>query len=198
MPHLDVRTSLLLIVDMQTGLLPVIDQGEQLIARVARLAQAAALLGVPIVATEHCRDKIGETVGSLKQFPAWAQQKTYFDATREPDFVQRLGGAAARHSIGAEGKTAQTKRSRVLLTGAEAHVCVLQTGLGLQSAGFAPVLVKDGIGSRRAADHQAACERWSYHGLETVTAEMAMFEWLESASHSKFRDVIALVKESGA
>jgi hypothetical protein len=33
--------------------------------------------------------------------------------------------------------------------------------------------------------------------METVTSEMVMFEWLESADHPRFRDVLALVKSAG-
>ena len=191
MPQLEARTSLLLIVDMQAALLPAIAGGDRLLARVARLARAAALLEVPIVATEHCRDKIGSTVDALARFPAWIQQKTHFDATREAEFLRRFGNGRQAHAMAATGAT---DRPRILLTGAEAHVCVLQTGLGLHRAGFQPVLVKDGIGSRSPEDHQAACERWAYHGLEAVSSEMAMFEWLGSAGHPRFRDVMALIK----
>ena len=57
------------------------------------------------------------------------------------------------------------------------------------------VLVADGCGSRRPADHHAALRRMRAHGIEIATAEMAMFEWLEHCDHPRFRDVLALVKQ---
>src|SRR5690606_35257243 len=103
---------------------------------------------------------------------------THFDGCREPGFTDSL----------------PRERGRVLLMGTEAHVCVLQTGLGLAAAGYEPLLVSDCVGSRRAEDRLAACQRWRHHGLESVTLEMAMFEWLETPAHPKFREVLALIK----
>jgi nicotinamidase-related amidase len=71
---------------------------------------------------------------------------------------------------------------------------VLQTGLGLARLGLSPVLVTDCIGSRSPSDHAAACDRWADNGLERISAEMAMFEWLDSPAHPQFRDMLALVK----
>ncbi|HLR78676.1 MAG TPA: isochorismatase family protein, partial [Burkholderiaceae bacterium] len=87
-------------------------------------------------------------------------------------------------------------RHKVLLIGTEAHVCVLQTGLGLARQGYSPVLVADCIGSRRPADKDAALARWAARGLESITLEMALFEWLQTPAHPAFRDVLALVKGS--
>lgn len=170
--------SLLLIVDMQEKLLPVIDDAQALTGRVARLAQAARLLSVPVWATEHWPDKIGATVPALAAHVDQVVRKTHFDACREAGFLAHWPAG----------------RTRVLLTGTEAHICVLQTGLGLAQAGYRPVLVADGIGSRRASDRAAACERWRHYGLETVTSEMAVYEWLETPAHPAFRDVLKLVK----
>ena len=171
-------TSVLLIVDMQEKLLPAIHETDALRSRVARLAQAARLLGVPVWATEHWPGKIGATHADLQVHLDRTIAKTHFDACRETGFLADWPAG----------------RTRVLLTGTESHICVLQTGLGLARAGFQPVLVADGIGSRRPSDWAAACDRWRHHGLEIVTAEMAIYEWLETPAHPAFRDVLALVK----
>lgn len=175
---LTARESLLLIVDMQTGLLPAVDRSDALCERVGRLARAAGLLSVPVWATEHWPSKIGTTHPDLAPHIDKVWTKTHFDATREADFLADW----------------PSDRRRVLLTGTEAHICVLQTGLGLAQAGHQPVLVVDGIGSRRRVDAEAAVERWQYHGLETVSAEMAVFEWLETPAHPAFKHILALIK----
>jgi hypothetical protein len=72
---------------------------------------------------------------------------------------------------------------------------VLQTGIGLASLGFSPIMVTDCIGSRRDSDQLAACKRWTHYNLEQISSEMAMFEWLESPLHPQFRDVLALIKD---
>lgn len=168
----------LLVIDMQAGLLPSIDGADALAGRGAALAQAARLFGVPVAATEHCADKIGATTPAMAPWIDRVTPKTHFDATREPGFIDSL--PAGRPSL--------------LLIGAEAHVCVLQTALGLRDAGLAPVLVADCAGSRRAADRAAALRRAAYHGIEVVTSEMILFEWLESADNPHFRQVLRLIK----
>lgn len=175
---LQARQSLLLIVDMQDKLLPAIHDTDALRGRTARLAQAARLLDVPVWATEHWPEKIGPTHAELAPHIDRSFAKTHFDACREPAFTETL----PRH------------RPRVLLAGTEAHICVLQTGLGLAAAGYEPILMADCIGSRRDADRLEACARWRYHGLAVLTLEMALFEWLETPAHPHFREILALIK----
>ncbi|HUG57163.1 MAG TPA: isochorismatase family protein [Candidimonas sp.] len=180
MPILSTHDSLVLLVDMQSALLPAIKDHEQVLGRAERLVRAAQLLGVPVIATEHCVDKIGATAPVLRRWVDHVIHKTHFNATREAHFLPELPNG----------------RTNVLLIGTEAHVCVLQTGLGLAGLGFAPILVTDCIGSRRQSDHDAACARWAQHGLEQISSEMAMFEWLETPAHPQFKEVLALIKQA--
>ena len=178
MPTLSTHDSMILLVDMQSALLPAIHDSERVLACAERLVRAAQLLGVPVVATEHCADKIGATDPTLRRWVDHVIHKTHFDATRESHFRPDL----------------PTGRTNVLLIGTEAHVCVLQTGLGLAGIGLNPILVADCVGSRRLDDQHAAGLRWSHYGLEQITSEMAMFEWLETPAHPQFKEVLALIK----
>ncbi len=171
--------SMVLLVDMQTGLLPAIHEGEALVARVHRLLSAAQALGVPVVATEHCADKIGATDPRLAGLAQQVLHKVHFDATREAHTLAGL--PVGRHNV--------------LVVGTEAHVCVLQTALGLQLAGLNPWLVADAVGSRRESDRAAALQRWLQGGGNIVSTEMAMFEWLGSATNPAFREVLSLIKQ---
>jgi nicotinamidase-related amidase len=181
-PHiLAAHDSMVLLVDMQTGLLPAIHGAAELTGRVSRLLSAARRLNVPVFATEHCADKIGATDPQLAALADQVLHKVHFDATRETDFLPRL--PVGRH--------------HVLVVGTEAHVCVLQTALGLANSGLHPWLVADCVGSRRESDRAAALQRWLQSGGNIVSSEMAMFEWLGSAKNEAFRDVLALVKGDG-
>jgi len=82
----------------------------------------------------------------------------------------------------------------IVVAGCEAHVCVLQTVLGLLGAGRKVYLVRDALGSRQAESKETAIHRMERHGAEIVTTEMVVFEWLESAEHPRFREAIALIK----
>src|SRR3954463_11806951 len=82
--------SVLLLVDLQQRLMPSIAGGEAVVANVRRLAEAARLLGVPVVATEQNPAGLGRTIPALASLPARRLEKRFFDATREADFESFL------------------------------------------------------------------------------------------------------------
>lgn len=84
---------------------------------------------------------------------------------------------------------------RLVVAGCEAHVCILQTVLGLIDSGRRVFVVRDARGARRAENNEAALHRMYRHGAEIVTTEMVLFEWLGTAEHPQFHQAIALVKE---
>ena len=81
-----------------------------------------------------------------------------------------------------------------MLAGCEAHVCVLQTALGLLDRSRRVYVVADAIGSRRPENKEAALRRLERAGAEIVTTEMVIFEWLRTAEDPDFKAVMALVK----
>lgn len=174
MPLMDRATSALLLIDLQARLMPVIDGGAAVLARARLLRDAAVLLGVPVLATEQNPQGLGATVPDLAGAPTI--RKTTFDATRA-GLLDRLP----------EGRA-------LVVAGCEAHVCVLQTVLGLLASGRRVFVVEDAVGSRRALDRTAALRRMERHGAEVATAEMAVFEWLADSAHPRFREALALVR----
>lgn len=175
---LSVARSSLLIVDMQERLMPAMHGADAQCRKVEVLARAAALLSVPVLATEHWPEKIGHTVPALRTLIGQSYSKTHFDASREAAFISTL----------------PEDRRQILLVGSEAHVCVLQTGLGLARAGWQPVLVADGVGSRHPEDREAGLGRWRACGLPVVTTEMVLYEWLDTPEHPAFAQILAWVK----
>ena len=76
----------------------------------------------------------------------------------------------------------------------EAHVCVLQTALDLPRLGLRPIVVADAVASRRPASLTLALERMRANGVEIVSAEMVLFEWLGQAATPDFRALLPLIK----
>ena len=178
---LKAEASALIIVDVQERLMPAIAGGEALVGRLEVLAQAAARLAVPVLATEHYPAGLGQTLASLEPFVPEADrfEKISFAALREPAFRARLEGLG---------------RSQMVIAGSEAHVCVLQTALSLAEAGYQTFIVADATGSRDPADAQAALARLARAGVEAVTTEMVVFEWLARADRPEFKALLALIK----
>ena len=175
---LNAEGAVLLFIDLQQRLMPVIHDHETVVARAVRLAEAAQLLDVPIRATEQNPAGLGPTVAPLAAYPQATLAKTTFSAAAAPGFTVLLPAGTGQ----------------VVVAGCEAHVCVLQTVLELLDSGRRVVLVADAIGSRDPADKAVAVERARQHGAEIVTSEMVLFEWLHDARHPKFREVQKLLK----
>lgn len=175
MPKLEALSSLLLVVDMQERLAPVLDQAPAMIENARRLTVAARALDVPIVIVEQNAKALGPTVPELAATKVHA--KMTFDAMGATDFpTQQLDGRS------------------ILVIGCEAHVCVLQTALSLLDRGAKVFVVRDAVGSRRDENKKAALKRVERHGGEVVTTEMVLFEWLGTADHPRFREIMALIK----
>jgi nicotinamidase-related amidase len=177
MRTIDCGSCTLLVVDFQSRLMPAIEDGAAAVANARRLLDAAALLGVPIVFTEQNAKGLGATVKELSASEAALCHKMTFDACRTDAFLAELAD-----------------RPDVVVAGCEAHVCVLQTVLGLIDAGRRVFAVRDAFGARRSESKETAIRRMERHGAEIVTTEMVVFEWLSTAEHPLFREAIALLK----
>jgi nicotinamidase-related amidase len=170
--------SVLVLVDFQERLLPAIGGGQRIVATADRLAEAAQILGVPILALEQSPKGLGPTVAALAKYADMISTKNMFDGCRTDSI--RL--------------SPHLQRPMAVVTGFETHVCVLQTTLGLLDLGKQVFVVRDAVGSRRLEDKIAALERMARHGAELVTSEMVVFEWLRNAEHPRFRELLQLVK----
>jgi nicotinamidase-related amidase len=82
----------------------------------------------------------------------------------------------------------------LVLIGIEAHVCVLQTAFAAHRAGYEVFVVADAVGSRSRQDREAGLSRMAMAGISIVTAEMAMFEWLEQSGTADFKALSALIR----
>jgi nicotinamidase-related amidase len=176
--RLDPSTSLLAVIDVQQRLLPVIPGADSLVARVARLAEAARLLGVRAVVTEQYPRGLGPTDARLRPLLPPADTKLAFSAACAPCLDGDLGGAAA-----------------VVVCGLETHVCIANTVLDLLARGVVVFVPVDAVAARHAIDHDTALRRLEGAGAIPTTTEAILFEWCRTAEHPAFKAVQALVKE---
>jgi nicotinamidase-related amidase len=176
--------SFVLLIDAQHRLVPAIDDADAVVAAMSRLLRGADRLEVPVRATAHCADAIGETVAALGDRLGQGRilGKRHFDAVAEPAIRTVL---------------ADLRRPVAVVAGVEAHVCVAQTALGLLAAGWKVLVAEDACGSRRAADREAGLARLRAAGCVPVTVEALLFEWLGNADHPAFREVLSIIKEAG-
>lgn len=178
---LRLEKSCLLIVDVQSRLLPAMTDPSSVVDNSRVLMQSAARLEVPILVSEQYPRGIGHTVPELADLlPAGGViEKLHFSCMGEAGFATRF------KDLG---------KPQVVVAGIEAHVCVLQTADDLLSSGHDVFVVRDATSSRTTANHQAAMERLAAVGAHIVTTEMVLFEWLMKAGTPEFKELSALIK----
>lgn len=177
MPIISATDSILLVIDIQTRLMPVIQGGQGVVTNARRLIEAAGMFGIPVRFTEQNAQGLGGTVEDICPDPSLVAHKMTFDATASTSFDVLVPG---------DGD--------IVAVGCEAHVCVLQTVLGLLNRSRKVYVVRDATGSRVVENHEAAIRRMEAHGAEIVSTEMVIFEWLGTARHARFRDAMRLIK----
>jgi nicotinamidase-related amidase len=178
---LNTEESILVMVDFQARLVGIVDRKELVLPNALKLVKGCQALEVPILSTLQVPEKLGPmppelegALGDMTPIP-----KVVFSALREPAFLLALR---------------QTGRSQVILTGIEAHVCVMQTGLDLLDAGYSVHVLSDGIFSRTAENHQLALTRLHDAGATLSSVEMALFEMIRTSAHTQFRTISQLIK----
>ena len=177
------ESSALVIIDVQERLAPAIVGREQLLGRIRLLIDAAVVLGIPTVFTEQNPAGLGHTLPVLRDAAPTASAigKMHFQATREPGLGAWMGQARCKQAV---------------VVGTEAHVCVLQTTLGLLDLGLECFLVADATGSRREEDRILAIDRLRAAGCTIVSAEMVLFEWLMRSGTEEFRALLPRIRDA--
>ncbi|MEO1236735.1 MAG: hydrolase [Planctomycetota bacterium] len=186
MPHhnpgrLDPERSVVLLIDLQDKLLPVMHEKTTVRRRTARLIEGAAVLDVPVLVTEQYPRGLGKTVkdiADLLQGAVSVSEKTRFSACAEP--VTRL--------------LEKFEARSVVVAGIETHVCVLQTCLDLLERGLTVALCEDATSSRRPVDKKAAVDRMIQAGVLPTTVESVLFELLGDADSPKFRALRGVIQ----
>ena len=171
---LDAGDSLLLLIDTQERLAPVIAGVEEVLESCRRLIAGA-------LATEHFPRGLGGTVAPVRELLAEGEimEKIHFSAAFEAPFRDRI---------------AEIGRRQIVVAGTESHVCVLQTALGLKDLGYQVFVVADAVGSRDPENKRLALDRLRDEGLRVVAREMVLFEWAKRGASPAFRKLLPLIK----
>jgi nicotinamidase-related amidase len=170
----------LLVIDVQDKLLPLIPAQAGMVSNIAFLIDAARLLEIPVTATEQYPKGLGPTTAELAKRVPQRPDKTVFSCCAIPSVVEGFRRAA---------------RPKVLLTGIETHVCVLNTALDLLNLDFRVYVAVDAVAARFAIDHDVALRRLEKAGVILTTSEAAVFEWVGGAGHPQFKAISQLVQQ---
>ena len=205
---LDADDSQLVLVDYQVRLMPGIFEGDLVVANAVRLARMAQAMMLPVWATEENPAGLGPNVpavqAAIEAAGGRTLEKMHFSAVadglmdwlRPPARKPTQGGNACSLPKHLQKAAAEPEegRSTIVIAGCEAHVCLMQTALDLLEEDFEVWVVTDACSSRSERNRDAAFDRLAGNGAELVTTEMVAFEWLRTAEHPLFKDILGLVK----
>ncbi len=181
MSLLEEKNSLLLIIDIQDRLVAPLN-GDMVVSRAAKLAEAANILDIPVVASEQYPKGLGHTVAtvSCKFTPETPIiEKTAFSLLREEGVLKKI------KSYG---------KKQIVICGIEAHICVHQTAAELIEDGFEVIAAKDACASRNKYEFEQGIEAMRENGVKISCVEIILFEWLRTSKHPGFKEVQALIK----
>ncbi|MCL2760604.1 MAG: hydrolase [Desulfuromonadales bacterium] len=179
---LDADRSVLVVVDVQEKLCKAMDEKvlEHLTNNIDILIQAAVELNIPVIFTEQYPKGLGETLEKFKKYlDEKPVEKTSFSCCGESCFPDKLR---------------KTGRSQAIITGMEAHVCVLQTVLDLLDNGYKVHMVKDAVMSRKKENWRVGVDIARDAGAVVTSAETVLFQLLKRAGGEAFKKLSKLIR----
>lgn len=169
--------SILLIIDVQENLAPAQESPREVINGCAALLNVAKKMNIPFLVAEQDRNKFGPTMIDLRHVLGDAE--CYF----EKDTLSCYKNADIRQAVEQSGK------KQLVIAGLETHLCVLQTAIDFAEAGYNVFVVADSSSSRNGMQSIMGIQRLQRNGVDVVTREMVMFEWMNQSGSDLFNEL---------
>jgi len=191
MELLESTRSIVVVIDLQGRLMEMIHRPRMVVAATVRLMRLASLFEVPVVMTEQYPEGLGPTHPDVRAaFDAVTSPKKYvekvaFGCCGEPEFEKAL--AEMRPGCPPE-------RRQIVVSGIEAHVCVMQTVIELRRAGTDVHVCWECVSGRGEEYRRHALERMAQAGAVITNHESVAFEWARTKDHAAFRAMNKLLR----
>ena len=170
--------SLLVVIDIQDRLMPVIYQADRVFSNTQKLIDGFHALQADIIVTEQYPKGLGKTCPEIvfsSQTPVI--EKTSFSCLQNSYFGDHL----------------KSKKS-LILCGVEAHICVLKTALDAVNQGFDVHVVADAVSSREEYNKLIALERMKQSGVYLTTVESILFQMIDFAGTDAFKAISRIIR----
>jgi isochorismate hydrolase len=182
---LDPSSILLLVVDMQEPFLRTVHRRDSLIRNVSFLLESARIMDLPIISTVQYEEKMGGPIPAISRLlPEGSRplDKLCFSCGSSDVILSAIQNSGRR---------------QVLISGAETHICILQTALELADQ-YEVHLAADAVSARGEIDHEIALRRMQRAGIVLTTAESAVYQLLRTAGTPQFKEILRLIKSNEA
>jgi len=180
---LEAEQCVLVVVDIQSKLLPPIFQKEQLVRNAQLLIRAAAILKIPsLISTQYAKG-LGGTVPEVASLlpETEAIDKLMFSCFGSDAFCTLL-------------KRLPGNRTTLLLCGMESHICVAQTALAALREGYLVHVASDAVSSRTEWNWKIGLERMRAAGAVLSSTEMMIYELMRSSGSAAFKELLPYLK----
>ena len=177
-----VENAAMVVVDLQTKLLPAMSESENIIRRAEVMIRGAAELGLDMIVTEQYHKGLGNM---LPELSTWLPddvpvvEKSSFSVFGSPEFNTCLAGR---------------NRDVLIFIGVEMHVCMLQSVLDAIASGYEVIVVADAVGSRKNSDRDLALETARNAGASILSSESVLFMLMRDSRNPHFKAVSGLIK----
>ena len=169
--------SLLLVIDVQERLAPAMDNPREVINGCAQLIGVARELNIPCIISEQYPQGLGQTMIDLRN-----------EAASDVIYCPKLEFSCLKNTeIGQQIK--KHNKKQIIIAGVETHICVVQTAIDLKLAGYDVFVVSNACSSRQQLQHVLGLQRLMHSGIDVVSSEMVIFEWLEKAGTEEFKSI---------
>ncbi|MCP1773386.1 nicotinamidase-related amidase [Neisseria perflava] len=169
-----------IVVDIQERLLPALHEADKLVERSRIVVQGLKALGVPLLVTEQYPKGLGKTVAGLQLL---LDNAPVFEKTRF---------SAALPEV--EAYLSENRIQNVILIGAEAHICMLQSVADLRSKDWNVVVPFDCTASRQPDNKRNALQQMRELGAVVSNSESVLFQLLGDAKHPAFKTISKLIQ----
>ena len=174
------QKTLLLVVDEQPKLMKTMENGEKTVTNTITLLKSFKEYGMNYLATEQYPKGLGRSDDRLLDLIEDDKifAKTLFDAAI-PEVVSYIE---------------KEEITKVLVVGAEGHVCIYQTVRSLLDMGLEVFLVEDAVSSFTEDLKKTALSGLGQMGAVIVNTEMVLFDIARDSKDSHFKFISNLVK----
>lgn len=182
-PLLNPKEVVLVAIDLQTKLMPVVSHADRVIKNTALLLQAGQILSIPAIVTTQYAKGLGPLVPEVALAAAGVVtvDKISFGCFGDEKFVEQLKGMSP-------------ERNTLLVAGVESHVCVAQTVLAAIDAGYEVQVAEDATSSRTPENRQVGINRLARAGAVISSTEMMIYELLGKSGTPEFKAILPLLK----
>lgn len=178
--ELNREEALFLVIDIQGKLANIMDNKEQVVSNTNVLIEAGKLMDIPVMFTEQYPKGLGSTLEELKE------------NLDNPEVYEKNSFNAYLGDI--KNAIDEKKRKKIIISGMETHICVMQTTRELIAAGYKVFIARDAVCSRTEDNFINGLEQMKDMGATISNTEAIIFDLLKISGTPEFKVLSKIIK----